>query len=78
MSQNHTPNTTRSPATTPIIIEPVASTTSQGAVIATKPASEAFKHMDTSGFPYLTHVKIIHTTVATAGAIVVAMKMEAN
>jgi len=78
LSQNHTPNTTRSPATTPMMIAPVASTTSQGAVIATRPASEAFKHIDTSGLPYLSHVNIIHTTVAIAGAIVVAIKIDAS
>ena len=60
----------------PITIAPKASVTSQGAVIATKPAKDAFKHMDTSGLPYLIQVKIIHVTVATAGAIVVVTKME--
>ena len=40
-------------------------------MIATRPAREAFRHMETSGFPYLTHVNTIHTTVATAGATVV-------
>ena len=59
-----------------MIIAPKASVTSQGAVIATNPASEAFKHMETSGLPYLIHVKIIQTTVATAGAIVVVRKIE--
>ena len=53
------------------MIEPKASTVSQGAVIATSPAREALRHIETSGLPYLIQVKIIHTTVATAGAIVV-------
>ena len=48
----------------------------KAAVIATSPASEAFRHIDTSGLPYLIHVKIIHTTVATAGATVVVRKTE--
>ncbi len=55
-----------------------ASVTSQGAVIPTRPASEAFKHMETSGLPYLIHVNIIHVTVATAGATVVVRKIEPN
>ena len=76
LSQNQTPNTTRSPATAPIIMEPKASTESQGAVIATSPARDAFKHIDTSGFLYFTQVKTIHTTVATAGAIVVVTNTE--
>ena len=45
-------------------------------MIATKPARDAFKHIETSGLPYLIHVKIIHTTVATAGATVVVRKIE--
>ena len=50
---------------------PAQSVTSHGAVIATNPARDAFRHMETSGFPYLIQVKSIHTTVATAGATVV-------
>ena len=61
-----------------MIKAPSASVTSQGAVIATSPASDAFRHIDTSGFPYLSHVKIMQTTVATAGAIVVVIKIEAS
>ena len=57
---------------------PAVSVTSQGAVIATRPAKEALRHMETSGFPYLIQVKIIHTTVATAGAIVVDINIEAS
>ena len=45
-------------------------------MIATRPARDAFKHIETSGLPYLIHVKIIHTTVATAGATVVVRKIE--
>ena len=44
--------------------------------MATSPAREAFKHIETSGFPYLTHVNIMHTTVATAGATVVVRYTE--
>ena len=55
---------------------PKASVTSHPAVIATRPASEALRHIETSGLPYLTHVNIIHTTVAIAGAIVVVTKIE--
>ena len=39
--------------------------------MATSPASDALRHMDTSGLPYFTQVKIIQVTVATAGATVV-------
>ena len=76
LSRNHTPNTTNRPATAPIMIAPVTSVTSQGAVIATRPAREAFRHIDTSGLPYLIQVKIIHTTVAIAGATVVVTNTE--
>ena len=55
---------------------PAASVTSQPAVMATRPASEALSDMETSGLPYLTQVKIMVTTVATAGATVVVRKME--
>ena len=71
LSTNHTPNITSRPETAPITAAPAQSVTSQGAVIATRPAREAFRHMEISGLPYLIHVKIIHTTVATAGATVV-------
>ena len=57
---------------------PAASVTSQGAVIATRPASDAFKHIETSGLPYLIHVNIIHVTVANAGAIVVVRNTDAS
>ena len=77
-SRSHTPNTTRSPATAPITTAPNASVTSQGAVIATRPASEALRHIETSGLPYLTHVNIIHTTVAIEGAIVVVTNTDAS
>ena len=58
------------------MIAPKASVTSQPAVIATSPASDALRHIETSGLPYLSHVKIIHTTVASAGAIVVVTKID--
>ena len=44
--------------------------------MATRPARDAFRHMETSGLPYLTQVKIMATTVATEGAMVVATKTE--
>ena len=47
-------------------------------MIATRPARDAFRHMETSGFPYLTHVNIMHTTVAMAGATVVVSVMDAS
>ena len=59
-----------------MIAEPRASTTSQPAVTPTRPASDALRHIETSGFPYLSHVNIIQVTVATAGAIVVVTKIE--
>ena len=66
LTKSHTPNTTNTPATAPITIAPKASQTSQGAVIATRPARDAFRHIETSGLPYFTQVMIIATTVATA------------
>jgi len=47
-------------------------------VIPTRPAKEAFRHMETSGAPFLIHVNIIQTKVATAGAIVVVPRICAN
>ena len=61
-----------------MIAAPDASVTSQGAVIATRPANDALRHIETSGFLYLIHVKIIHVTVAIAGATVVVRKIEAS
>ena len=58
------------------MVAPSASQTSQGAVMATRPARDAFRHMETSGLPYLTQVKIMATTVATEGAMVVATNTE--
>ena len=45
-------------------------------MIATSPAREAFKDIEISGLPYLIQVKIMVTTVATAGAIVVVTNTE--
>jgi len=58
------------------MIAPVASMTSQPAVIPTRPAREAFKHMETSGLPYFSQVKTMQTKVAIAGAMVVVTKIE--
>lgn len=49
-STNSMPNTTAKPAQMPMIAEPIGVTTSQPAVIATRPASEPFSVMETSGF----------------------------
>ena len=57
---------------------PTASTFAHPAVIPTRPAKEAFRHMETSGAPFLIHVNIIQTKVATAGAIVVVPRICAN
>ena len=45
-------------------------------MIPTRPASEALRHIETSGLPYFTHVKIIQVTVAIAGATVVVRNTE--
>ena len=55
---------------------PKQSVVSQGAVMATRPASDALRHMDTSGLPYFTQVKIMQTTVAMEGATVVVRNTE--
>ena len=52
---------------------PTGETQSQGAVMATRPASAALNVMDTSGLPYLIQVKSIAVTVATAAARLVFM-----
>ncbi len=56
------------PAMMPIAAAPNGLTASQPAVIATRPAKEPFKVMETSGFLYLIHVVIIVATVAVAAA----------
>ena len=61
-----------------MIDAPRASVTAQGAVIATRPAKEAFNVIETSGLPFLIHVKIIVVTAATAGAIVVVTNTDAR
>ena len=75
ISTNSTATTTRIPETIPMIAEPIASTSAQPAVTATRPASEALRHIETSGLPFLIQVKSIHVTVATAGAIVVVRRI---
>ena len=62
----------------PIMNDPNTFTASHPAVIATKPAKEPFKHIATSGFPYLIQVINITVHVATAGATVVVAKIVAN
>lgn len=64
-------STTSTPDTAPMTAAPRASTVAQVAVMATRPARDALRHMDTSGFPLRAQVKIMHITVATAGAMVV-------
>ena len=77
-SRSSTTTTTIIPATIPMIEAPSASTVAQVGVIATRPASEALSVIETSGFPFLIHVKIIVVTAATAGAIVVVVKTAAR
>ena len=48
--------TTRMPETIPTTAAPSASRASHPAVMPTSPAREAFRHMDTSGLPFLTQV----------------------
>ena len=48
------------------------------AQITTIPASDALRHIETSGLPFLIHVNIIVTHVATEGAIVVVRNTEAS
>ena len=76
--QVSTTTSTRMPDTRPMKKAPTPSTTSQGAVMATRPAREAFRHMETSGLPFLIQVKIMHTTVAVAGAMVVVLRILAS
>ena len=57
---------------------PIASYESQPAVTPTRPASDALRHIETSGLPFLIHVNIIVTQVATEGAMVVVRKMAAS
>ena len=70
-SKNSITTTTVRPATIPIIHAPIGLTTAHPAVIATRPASEPFRVIETSGFLYLTQVNIIVVTVAAAAAILV-------
>ena len=63
------------PEISPIIIAPKASTLAQPAVIATRPAREPLRVIETSGLPFLTHVKIIVEQVATPAARVVVPKI---
>ena len=78
LSSTSTTTSTKIPDTAPIINAPIVSTEAQPAVIPTKPASDAFKHIPTSGFPSLIQVNNIQTTVAVAGAIVVFIKIDAK
>ena len=48
---NSMPNTTTKPAMMPIAAAPAGVTTSQPAVMATRPAREPLSVMETSGFP---------------------------
>ena len=40
----------------PTTVAPTASSASQPAVMPTRPAREAFRHMETSGLPFLIQV----------------------
>ncbi len=56
-------------------IAPKASTLAHPAVMPTSPASEPLRHIETSGFPYLSHVNIRTANVANAGANVVVPRI---
>ena len=58
-----------------MIAEEVGDTVSHPAVIATRPARDPLRDMETSGFLYLTHVMIRTVTVATAAARFVVTKI---
>ena len=75
LSRTSTTTTTRIPETIPTIVAPIISRLAHPAVIPTKPAKPAFRHIDTSGFLFLTHVNINVVHVATAGATVVVAKI---
>ena len=60
------------------MLAPKASKASHPAVIPTRPAREALRHIETSGLPFLIQVYNKVVQVATAGAIVVVTKMEAR
>ena len=61
----------------PMTNAPTALTLAQPAVMATRPAREAFRHMETSGLPFFRQVKIMQVKVAAAGAMVVVPKIRA-
>ena len=61
-----------------MIVAPRASQQAHGAVIATRPANDAFNVIETSGLPFFTQVKIIVVIAATAGAIVVVVNTAAR
>ena len=66
LSMNSTASTITIPHTRPINAAPAGLTISQPAVIPTSPAKAPLSVIDTSGFLYLIHVKIIVVTLATA------------
>ncbi len=66
------------PDTIPTKAAPIESKESQPAVTPTRPASDAFKHIETSGLPFLIQVNISVVTVATDGATVVVRKIDAS
>ena len=58
-----------------MIAADVGETVSQPAVIATRPARDPFRDIETSGFLYLIHVMARTVTVATAAARFVVTKI---
>ena len=66
LSMNSTASTIAIPHTRPMNAAPAGLTTSQPAVIPTSPASAPLSVIDTSGFLYLIHVKIMVVTLAAA------------
>ena len=59
----------------PMMAENAGETVSHPAVMATRPARDPLRDMETSGFLYLTHVMISTVTVATAAARFVVTKI---
>ena len=55
-SSTSTATTTMMPETMPTMAAPSPSSASQPAVMPTRPASEAFRHIETSGLPFLIQV----------------------
>ena len=73
LSKKNTERTTSTPATRPMTTEALAVTWSQGAVIATRPASEPFSVIVRSGLPMITQAVISAATVPAQAARLVVI-----